>query len=376
MVGFVAAGCHEPAAQAPALAVQSSIEAEAFGALVDRISEPPGYFDTDNLISNETGYLKVMDSLAERELGAGAYIGVGPDQNYSYIAELDPSVAFIVDVRRDNALHHLLLKSLIEMSPTRVEFLSLLHGVEPPPEPPQWEGADIEEIVEYVDAAWEAQRLTADGAQGGDTWRETLQERVQAKVSEYGVPLSTDDLATIRRFHATFMREGLSLRFSTFGRPPRPYYPTYRQLVLETDMDGDRVSYLATPERYRTVRELHLANRIVPVVGDLAGEHAIREVGKVLGEMGTTLDVVYASNVEFYLWRSGSFDDWVANLASVPATPGSVVIRSYFSNFGRAHPSSVPGYYATQSLQPLSTLVDGGFESFWDVVTRDVVPLR
>ncbi len=115
---------------------------------------------------------------------------------------------------------------------------------------------------------------------------------------------------------------------------------------------------------------------MVPVVGDLAGPHAVREIGEVLREMGLRLSAFYVSNVEFYLWGEGKVDAWLGNVASLPASDGAVVIRSYFPSFGRTHPSAVPGYYATQILQPVATLVAGGFDSYWDLVTRDVLPLR
>jgi hypothetical protein len=66
----------------------------------------------------------------------------------------------------------------------------------------------------------------------------------------------------------------------------------------------------------------------------------------------------------------------VENLAAMPMAEHAVVIRSYFPNFGGAHPSAVPGYYATQTLQPVRTLLEGGFTSYWDVVTRGSVELR
>src|SRR5215831_19252840 len=75
-----------------------------FAAAIAQLSEPGGYFDTDNLISNESSYLQVLPELKQRNVRGGAYIGVGPDQNFSYIAEIRPSVAYLVDIRRDNVL--------------------------------------------------------------------------------------------------------------------------------------------------------------------------------------------------------------------------------------------------------------------------------
>lgn len=390
-------GCEPSAPTASALLAQETIPLAEFARLVERISEPGGYFDTDNLISNESGYLNVLDALARRGTTGGAFVGVGPDQSFSYVAQIRPEIVFMVDVRRDNLLHHLLLKALIERSPTRIEFLAALHGVSPPDDPAAWRDADVERIVAWVDSAWSdpAPAATAprddaapapgdvpapdagddpavdDGAHVG-----VLQADIATAIRGYGLDLSDDDFATVRRFHDAFVRAGLGLRFTSFGRPPRPYYPTYRQLVLETDVDGDAASYLATRERYDVVRRLQLANRVVPVVGDLSGRHALRELGTVLREMATELTAFYASNVEYYLWQDRTFERWLDNLRSLPAADDAVVVRSYFSNFGREHPSAVPGYYATQILQPVATLRAGGFASYWEVVTRDVVPLR
>jgi hypothetical protein len=363
-VGLFVAGCDAAPPSAAPLAAQESLSDSAFAALVERASEPGGYFDTDNLISNESGYLKVVDVLEARVPEGAAYIGVGPDQSYSYVAALRPRIAFVLDVRRDNLLHHLLLKALIERAETRVEFLAGLHGVAPPADPVMWVGRSAEDVVSFVDEA----RPDPDVVR-------SLADELRRRIDAYGVPLSDADHHTIRRFHQTFIDAGLSLRFTSFGRPPRPYYPTNRQLVLETDIEGERASYLASGERYAVVRDLHRANRIVPVVGDMAGPHAVREIGAILREMGVAVGAFYASNVEFYLWQDGTLGRWVDNVAALPAVDEAVVIRSYFPNAGRPHPSALRGYYATQSLQPIATLAAGGFTSYWDLVTRDVLEL-
>ena len=82
------------AAAAVLAAVQlAPVGADAgFGDTIARLSEPGGSFDTDNLISNESSYLEVIPDLVARGASGGAYIGVGPDQNFSYIARVRPSV--------------------------------------------------------------------------------------------------------------------------------------------------------------------------------------------------------------------------------------------------------------------------------------------
>src|SRR5690349_13702041 len=123
-----------------------------FADRIARLSERGGYFDTDNLISNERSYLQVLPALKSAGVSGGVYIGVGPDQNFSYIARIRPSIAFIVDIRRDNLLLHLLFKALFAEAPTRVEYLSLLFGRAPPPHPEQWKGAAVERLVSYVES--------------------------------------------------------------------------------------------------------------------------------------------------------------------------------------------------------------------------------
>ncbi|MCG6957614.1 MAG: hypothetical protein LJF04_16610 [Gemmatimonadetes bacterium] len=341
------------------------ISDSAFAAISARISEPGGYFDTDNLISNEDGYLKVLGALDRLKVRGGAYVGVGPDQNFSYIADIRPDIAFIVDIRRDNLLEQLLLKTLIERAPTRVQFLSGLTGRPAPADTAGWRARSIDDVVAYVDTT------AADS-----TTVLALRLELARDMQSYGIPLSPEDMATIRRFHGEFIRRGMSLRFTSAGRAPRPYYPTYRGLVTETDLDGNQASYLSSAERYGVVRGLERDNRVIPVVGDLAGDHALHEMATVLREMGLQLTAFYTSNVEFYLWRASTFTTWVENLSAFPATSNAVVIRSFFPNFGGAHPSAVPGYHATQTLQPVAVLEQGGFSSYYDLVTKDVIDLR
>ena len=90
------------------------------------LSEPGGTFRSDNLVSNERGLPDALPEVARRASAGAAYVGVGPEQNFSYISALGPRVAFIVDVRRDNAMLHLLYKALFELSTSRAEFLSRL----------------------------------------------------------------------------------------------------------------------------------------------------------------------------------------------------------------------------------------------------------
>src|SRR5262249_52829055 len=64
-----------------------NLPAAEFAKLVRDISEDGGYFRSDNFTSNETSYLHIVGKLREQGATGGAYIGVGPEQNFTYIAK-------------------------------------------------------------------------------------------------------------------------------------------------------------------------------------------------------------------------------------------------------------------------------------------------
>src|SRR5216117_3834665 len=82
--------------------------------LIQRLSEEPGFFNSDNLITNESSYLQVLGRLRDLRVRDGVYLGVGPEQNFTYIAKTRPSLAIILDLRRPNLLFHGLFKSMFK----------------------------------------------------------------------------------------------------------------------------------------------------------------------------------------------------------------------------------------------------------------------
>ena len=119
-------------------------------------------------------------------------------------------------------------------------------------------------------------------------------------------------------------------------------------------------------------------NLIVPVVGDLAGDHALGAIGQELRRRGESVSALYASNVEFYLFQDGSFARFAETVAGLPMDEYSVLIRSVFpQGLVRRHPQAQPGDYSTQVLVRMTDLREavraGGYGSYWDVVTRDAV---
>ena len=332
----------------------------SFAGTVARLSEPAGYFDSDNLISNETSYLHAVSHLRSGRVRGGAYIGVGPDQSFSYIAAIRPSVAFMIDIRRDNLLMHLMFKALFQRSSNRLEYLSRWTGRVVPGDVRSWDNASIDAILTRVDS------LPIDSS-GSET------DSILATVRRYGVPLLLSDTSTIRRFHGEFIRHGLDLRFTSTGRAPRYYYPTLRQLILEQDLEGNRASYLATEDGWRVVKDLEWRDRIIPVVGNLAGNKAFPAIGREIAARGERVSALYVSNVEMYIWRDGSFDTFATHAARLPRDERSVIVRSFFGGgFGQSHPLNRPDHVSTQLVQTLADFArrkEQGWTSYWDLVT-------
>ena len=356
----------ERARPAAAAAVRTAHDT-TFAGTVARLSEPGGYFDTDNLVTNETSYLHVLPALARRAGTGGAYVGVGPEQNFSYVAEVRPEVAFVLDVRRDNLLQHLWYRAHFELARNRAEFLLRLAGRAVPDDVARWTDRPLGAVLALADSA------------PPDPAPDRTRDRVLARVRSYGVPLDARDTLTIARIHDTFAREGLALRFTSHGRAPRAHYPTLREIVAATDRAGTPSSYLATEERFRTVQALQRAGRVIPVVGDLAGPHALAAVGAEARRRGLVVRALYTSNVEFYLMRAGTFDAFARTVAALPRDGRSVLVRSCFGGAcGFPHPDALPGHVSAQMLQPLDAFARragaGELRDYGDVVTRGLLP--
>jgi hypothetical protein len=341
--------------QAPATTVKPALGPQStFAARIASLSEAPGYFDTDNLISNERSYLQVIPDLRTPAIRGGAYIGVGPDQNFSYIAAVRPSIAFIIDIRRDNMLLHLLFKALFHLSGTRAEYLANLLGRATPAHPQRWRDATIDRLVRYIDST------PADSASSGN-----LRTRINDAIGRFGVPLSREDFGTIARFHQRFVEEGLSLRFQSIGRSAQTHYPTYRELLLAKDADGKASNYLASEDSFQTVKGLQARDLIIPVVGNLSGPSALAAIGTFMKGRGDTLSAFYASNVEFYLFGEGTFREFVTNLRRVPHTNDSLIIRSVFGRWRNGDGSSS---HAQSVAAMLDAVQNGRIRSYRELV--------
>ena len=371
--------CVTPTARWSVEALPQRLDDHTFWTLVTEFSEPNGFFRSDNLVSNEMQYQYVIPVLQRTLSPASAYVGVGPDQNFTYIASLQPRIAFIVDIRRQNMLLHLMYKALVEMSPTRQEFLSRLFSR---PVPPNLATNDT------VDALLTAFQSVEPDPVAFERNRAEIYARLQR---HHGFSLSRSDLGLIDYVYRAFYSAGPEIRYS-FGRGAgwQPF-PTYKDLMTASDGVGRQRSYLANEELYGALRDLHERNLIVPIVGDFAGPKALRSVARYLEVHHATVSAFYTSNVEQYLFRGDAWQRFYDNVAALPIDTRSTFIRAFFNNQGRPFrvqgqpdlstggaqpppPSIIPaaGPRSETLLNPITALLaayaEGHIGSYYDVV--------
>ena len=336
----------------------------AFWKMVSDFSEPDGFFRSDNFISNETTFQEVIPDLKKRASANGVYLGVGPDQNFTYITALRPRMAFIVDIRRQNMLEHLMYKAVIEMSEDRADFLSRLFSRKRPA------GLDrTTPIGQMLDAY---NRASADEA----LFDRNLQDVLTRLVKRHGFPLSPEDRRSIEYIYHAFYSEGPDLRYS-FPRQQigARWFPNYMELMTATDLTGQNHSYVATEDNFRTLREFERNNLLVPVVGDFGGDKALQAVGRYIREHGATVNFFYTSNVEQYLFQTDAWQRYYKSVATMPLDNNSTFIRAYF-NMGFRFPPGIitPDLHSVQLLDPIVGLLNAfradELQTYEDVVAR------
>src|SRR5262245_66234278 len=123
----IASPMSSAAAQTTGLPAQLT-DAE-FWKIFTEFSEPGGNYPYENFVTNEETIQDVMPVLARVTRPGGVYLGVGPEQNFTYISGVKPKMAVIFDIRRQNAIELLMYKVLFEMSATRADFVSRLLSI-------------------------------------------------------------------------------------------------------------------------------------------------------------------------------------------------------------------------------------------------------
>ena len=357
-------------------AIPDKLADSTFWRMSSEFSEPSGYFTSENFVSNETAWQMVIPPLLKHVKTGGVYLGVGPEQNFTYIIGFKPKIAFIVDIRRQNLLQHLWYKAVAELSPDRAEFLSKLFGRKKPG------GIDSTSTADALLTAFEAS--TQDSA----LFQRTYVAVKEQLLTKHGFKLSADDLESLYHVDSAFYFAGTALNYSFgqggggggrggFGGGGGGYnrMPTFADLMRADDGGGLNRSFIGSEANYRALRDMQQRNLIVPVVGNFAGDKALMSVGNYLKAHNQTVSVFYLSNVEQYLFRQG--DEWsrfYTNVSKLPLDSTSTFIRSATGRggFGGMPTGGFRGGMMTQLVASMQDLVqafkDGKIMQYGDVL--------
>jgi hypothetical protein len=336
--------------------------------LNEQFSEPGGYFRSDNFLSNETGFQSIIPDLVHRIKPGGVYLGVGPEQNFTYIVALKPKMAIIFDIRRGNMIEHLMYKALFEMSADRAEFLSKLFSR------PRPAGLDTSSTPQRLFDAYIA------AAPDSMMWKRNF-AAIKEHLALRGFTMGDSDVKSLEYIYSQFYDAGpqINYNFSTgggggFGRGSMPTYATLQQA---TDTTGKNWAFLATEANFRWLKDFETKNLLVPVVGNFAGPKAIRAVAQYLKDHHAVVSAFYTSNVEQYLFQQD--DEWsrfYKNVSTLPLDSNSSFIRSIGGGFRGGYTAAVPqirygGRLAsvTSGIQDLLRAFDAGKVQYYgDVI--------
>ena len=340
-----------------ARSLPTSLTDREFWDFFTTMSEDGGSFPSENFVSNEQTYQHVIPTLQRTLTPGGVYLGVGPEQNFTYIANLKPRMAVIFDIRRQNAMAHLMYKALFELSPTRADFVSRLFSRPLPP--------SIGPSSKAIDIF--AAALAAKASDSAfDANRQAILDLLTVK---HGFALSPTDIQSIKHVYASFLEAGPDINYAYRLDAPtifRQTYATYAQIQTLTNAEGLNMAFLATEENYQWLRALHAKNLIVPVVGNFAGPKAIRGVGEYLKQRRATVTAFYLSNVEQYLFRgAGDAEQFYHNVETLPLDSTSTFIRSVPPNNFIGGPVSIisggmPAFVGTNNYYSIAVRDSAG----------------
>jgi hypothetical protein len=215
----------------------------------------PSDYGSDCFVTSEVAYNEVVQRcLPASGALAGAYLGIGPDQNFIYAGALKPKLALVVDARVDNLLEHLMFKLMFERAADPLAYLCLLFS------------------------------------------REAAGPRVVAEESGEQLVKAFDRQLTITSVSKDALVELDKI-------------PDLREVICATSSQGFGYHYLTSAERYGNVKQLQALDRIVPVLGNITTAETMARVSKLLDAEKLQLNAVYISNMEEFLLKRYVLED-------------------------------------------------------------------
>jgi hypothetical protein len=338
---------HAPvsAQQAPAAVATASLPTKIADAdywkTINDLAEPGGYFRIpDNFTSNEIEVGWIFSRLQETKVSGGVYLGVGPEQNLSYIASIRPRMAVLFDIRRQAMVQHQIFKALFELSPDRADFISMAFAK---PRPAKLDTTT--EIQPMWDAFWYIPTDTALA-------RKNYTRIVEHLTKTHGFTFTEYEMQMMKNVYDAFIAYGPVITTNGGQNGGRQPSNTFADMTgYSYDASGKPRSFLSSEDNYRYVRNLHLNNLILTVTGDFGGPKAIRAVGDWLKARNGVVSAFYVSNVEQYLFMDGKANAFYANVAALPIDDKSVFIRPYSM---RNYNNGGGSYGTTNSLCPIA----------------------
>ena len=330
-----------------AATLPSEISDKDFWRMIVDLSEPGGTYPYENFVTNEAQYQEVIPALKVLTKPGGVFIGVGPEQNFTYVSALRSKLTFVVDIRRQNMLELLMYKAIFEQSPDRADFVGRLFSR------PRPTGLDAKASVVTLFDAYANVQPDVDLLKKN-------QEAVRASIAKHGLELTAEDLNRIDYIGDVFSRGGPRINYAFASTVPANLQGsvTFRQLMNMSDVTGRNSAFLANEEDYQYVREMQQKNLIVPLVGDFAGPAVIRNIGKYVKDRRSTVSVFYISNVETYLDENQK-QVFYQNIAALPTDPTSTLLRHVLGNPARALlPWWRPGMTNVSTVAPMNDLIE------------------
>lgn len=177
----------------------------------------------------------------------GGYVGVGSDQNYSFIAVARSRWAWVIDYDPRVVDHHLRMLAFIRHAETREAFIAL------------WSAAGAGEAIEILEREYAGSPALAKLRRGYQATRE--------------------------RMHAYFIGQ----------REPIPRWNRSRR-GAEGELDGVPFGWLRSDASYAYVRTMAAQGRLVVLPGDLLGGESLSGIGAAARRLGVPIRVYYTSN--------------------------------------------------------------------------------
>ncbi len=196
----------------------------------------------------------------------GGYIGVGTDQNFTFIAWAKSDYAYLMDFDEVVVAVNKIHLYFIEISPTFEEFKNL------------WDRRRQNESFAIVKRRFEN---TPEWPVIQIAWKTALR-------GSHDVPERLTDIA--------YMEKNFNLR--TFSNDPA---------------------------QYNYIRDMIQRGRLIAVGGDLTGSHTMHAIAKSARTIGVPIRVLYMSNAEEYFRYPDTFR---SNITDLPVDERSLVVRT------------------------------------------------